>query len=285
MRVCYQLVVYLSFVIGLSCQACFAASEPSLLEKKYTVYSFGVVPQFEQRKSFHIWQPILIELEKRTGFKFALKGSSKIPDFEDSFMVGDFDIAYMNPYHIVSASNIQGYVPLVRDGGRTLNGVLVVRRDSGIENISELEGKTIAFPSPNALGASLLIRAELKKQFDIKFNAKYVQTHSSVYYHVFKKLVDAGGGVVQTLESQKAPINSQLKILYKTASMSPHPIAAHPRVPIEHQIRIKEALLSLESEENGRYLLAKVPIKRMISASMTDYQNIMGWGLGQFYIP
>ena len=35
-------------------------------------YLFGVVPQFEQRKLYAIWDPIIKELEKRTGLDFTL---------------------------------------------------------------------------------------------------------------------------------------------------------------------------------------------------------------------
>ena len=258
----------------------------SILSKDddYTSYSFGVVPQFEQRKTFKIWIPILSELERRTGFHFILKGSSKIPDFEGRFMEGGFDLAYMNPYHLVIASDTQGYIPLIRDGSKTLNGVLVVRRDSGISDISELDGKSMAFPAPNALGASLLIRSELKKTFGIKIIPKYVQTHSSVYLHVMKKLVDVGGGVLQTLESQRPEIRNNLKVLYKTRSMAPHPITIHPRVPVEHQERILEALLAMATDELGGRLFSKIPIKKAVPASLSDYDDVSTWGLDEFYV-
>lgn len=125
------------------------------------VYRIGVVPQFEQRKLFRIWIPILQELEARTGLRFEVVGSELIPDFEKLFLAGEFDFAYMNPYHVVSANNVQGYLPLVCDGSRTLQGILVVRKDSPITSIEELKGQTVAFPSANALGASLLPRSEL----------------------------------------------------------------------------------------------------------------------------
>ena len=121
--------------------------------KQYTV---GIVPQFETNRLYKIWRPILDELEQRTGLRFTLKGSTNIPDFENEFMSGSFDFAYMNPYHIMMASESEGYIPLVRDVGRTLNGVLVVRKDNAIRTVKELNHKKVAFPSPNAVGASLL---------------------------------------------------------------------------------------------------------------------------------
>lgn len=132
------------------------------------VYRFGVVPQFAPRQLANIWVPILKELESRTGLKFKMVGSPNIPKFEISFLAGEFDFAYMNPYHAMLASMQRGYVPLNRDHGRKLSGVLVVKKDDPIGDVKELDGMTISFPAPNALGASLLMRTDLAKIVDIK---------------------------------------------------------------------------------------------------------------------
>jgi phosphonate transport system substrate-binding protein len=61
----------------------------------------------------------------------------------------------MNPYHAIRANKKHGYAPLVRDVGRSLFGIIVVKKDSPIETVSELDGEIVAFPAPNALGAAL----------------------------------------------------------------------------------------------------------------------------------
>ena len=136
-------------------------------------FSFGVVPQFEARHLAAIWQPILEELGARTGYRFDLVGSPRIPAFEASFLAGEFDFAYMNPYHAMLAAEGQGYVPLVRDGAGRLRGILVVRDDSPYRDVADLEGRRIAFPSPNALGASLLMRADLARPVRPRFRARF----------------------------------------------------------------------------------------------------------------
>jgi len=98
-------------------------------------YGFGVVPQFEQRKLFRIWRPVLDEMERRTGLAFHLVGSQKIPKFENKYLEGTYDFAYMNPYHILKVNASQVYLSLVRDGERTLSGILVVQKDSPIQDV------------------------------------------------------------------------------------------------------------------------------------------------------
>jgi phosphonate transport system substrate-binding protein len=247
------------------------------------IYSFGVVPQFEQRKLFHIWRPILDELEHRTDLTFNLQGSPKIPVFEKKYMEGTYDFAYMNPYHILKAHDSQGYLPLVRDGGRMLKGILVVSKESPIKSVQELAGKSVAFPAPNALGASLLIRADLKNLYGVQIHPHYVQTHSSVYLHVALGQYVAGGGVTSTLNAQKPEIREKLRIIYETRPMNPHPISVHPRVSEAHWRRVLKALLEMAQTEKGAALLAKIPMRKAVATSMEDYKPMSSWGLDEFY--
>lgn len=248
------------------------------------IYTIGIVPQFEIRHIRKIWSPILNEIEKNTGYKLKLIGSPTIPDFEKEFNAGNFDFAYMNPYHILLAKKSQGYIPLIRDNGRKLHGILVVRQDSGINSIKDLNGKKIAFPAPNALGASLLMRANLSNEYKVKFRPVYVKTHSSVYLNVVVKQTTAGGGVQKTLNQQRDNIKGALKILHRTPDVAPHPLAAHPRVPVEVREQIKNTFLLLGENVIGRSLLAKIPIKKVGEANMADYTQLKKFNLERFHV-
>jgi phosphonate transport system substrate-binding protein len=259
------------------------ASKNIHAENKH-VYSIGIVPQFEIRHLRKIWNPILREIKKNTGIELKLIGSPTIPDFEKEFNQGRFDFAYMNPYHMLLANESQKYIPLVRDTGRKLHGILVVRKDSDIKSVEDLNGKKIAFPAPNALGASLLMRANLSNDYKIDFDPVYVKTHSSVYLNVIVKQAEAGGGVQKTLKQQKINISSALKILHKTPSVAPHPLAVHPRVPVEVREKITTTLLELGKNPIGRALLAKIPVKKIGHASMDDYTALEKFKLERYYV-
>lgn len=259
----------------------FADTEIPKLKKVYTV---GIVPQFNAQRIIEIWRPILDILEERTGVLLSLRGAPTIPLFEKEFSAGNFDFVYMNPYHVLLANKGQGYSPLVRDVGRSLHGVLVVRNDSVIKNVDELNNKKVAFPAPNALGASLLLRADFEDIFKIKVTPRYVLSHSSVYLNVVLGEADAGGGVQKTLSLQPAEIRQSLRVLYKTRDFSPHPFAVHPRVPKDVQEKIKAELLVLGTTEIGKKLLLEIPMKKIGEASMEDYKPLLKMGLERFYV-
>lgn len=249
-------------------------------EPERAAYSFGVVPQFEQRKLNAVWEPIMAEVSRRTGLRLELVTTLAIDDFEREFVGERFDFVYMNPYHVLKATS---YVPLVADHA-PLRGILVVRRDDPIDALASLEGKVIAFPSPNALGASLLMRAELVRLHHLKFTPLYVNTHSSVYLHVAKGLVAAGGGVEKTLAEQPAAVRDGLRVLHTTRSVPSHPVAAHARVPEADRLKMREALLAMDATPEGRALLAAIPTRKVISVDGAAYEPMRAWGLDAFWV-
>ena len=245
---------------------------------------FGVVPQFDARKIQLIWQPILDALEEQTGIHFELVGSPGIPEFERQFMAGDFDLAYLNPYHLVKANDAQGYVPLVRDIGRMLSGIVVAHKDSTIESVQDLDGKRVAFPAPNALGAALIPRTEFGEHYKIDVQPMYVNSHTSVYLNVVTGQAIAGGGVQKTLHAQSAEIQDALKIIYKTPRVAPHPVAAHPRISIETREKITQAFIQLGHSREDSGLLSPVPIKEVGLATLDDYEPLRQMGLDKYYV-
>jgi phosphonate transport system substrate-binding protein len=276
-----RFIILVSVVLGLS--VCIPAVLPCLYaDAASTVYTFGVVPQFEQRKLHAIWYPIIKELERRTGFDFTLATTLNIQDFEKDFVKGIFDFVYMNPYHVLKANSSQGYIPLVRDKA-PLRGILVVQKDSAIQKIADLNGKVIAFPSPNALGASLLMRADLERLHHIRVEPLYVRSHSSVYLHVAKGLTEAGGGVEKTLQEQDQTIRNSLRVIYTTRDMPSHPVVAHPRVPQALREKVRQALLDMGNTPEGRALLSRIPVRELIPASMDNYREMLGWGLKDYW--
>jgi phosphonate transport system substrate-binding protein len=255
----------------------------SSLFAKQEIYTIGIVPQFDTRHIEKVWRPILDDVEKKTGVKFRIEGSSTIPAFEDQFLRGRFDFAYMNPYHALQAAEAHLYEPLVRDVERKLYGIIVVRKDSGIKKVEDLDGKLIAFPAPNALGASLIPRAEFARDYKIKIKPKYVQSHSSVYLNVILGRAAAGGGVQKSLSQQKESVRNKLQIIHKTPEFAPHPLVVHKRVDKEVREKVLRAFLQLGESEIGRGMLRKIPIMKIGRATLQDYKPIERFGLEEFY--
>lgn len=253
-------------------------SGPLIAGQSLTV---GVVPQFPIKKLHAIWKPILDQLEQDTGYTFIFKSSPDIPTYEKEFLAGQFDIAYMNPYHYLIAAD--DYRPLVRDTGRQLYGIIVVAKESAIQSLVELEGALIALPAPNALGASLMTRAAMSHEYGIHYQTQYVNTHSSVYLNVALGKATAGGGVQKTFNQQPAHIRERLRVLYQTEKVAPHPIVVHKRLSQTMADTIQAALLKMAATQQGAALLSNVPFKQLGTAHPADYEPLRQLNLDTFY--
>lgn len=246
-------------------------------------YSFAVVPQYEQRKLFQIWKPIVDELARRTGLDLRLTTPLTLEEYEANLDKGAFDFVYVNPFHIVMLAQRQPYFPLVHDKS-PLRGIVVVRKDSPIKSPAELNGKTLAIPSYKALGASLLVRADLEQLFGAKVTPVVVKTHSSVYLNVANGLTDAGGGVEKTLQQQEPEVRDLLRVVYTTRNMPSHPVAAHQRVPVAVREKVKRAFLEFAATNAGRAMLAEVPMTEVVPTSISEFLPMQKWGLNAYWV-
>lgn len=235
------------------------------------IYSFSVAPQFERRQLFSIWQPIVDELQRRTGLRFELVTSLSVGEYDKDVKNGVYDFIFVNPYMIPRIEKQPGYQPLIRDSA-PLHGILVVRKDSPLQRVEDLRGKTLAVPSMSALGASLLLRAELDRNFGVKTRPLIAKTHSSVFLHVVNGLADAGGSVQKALFEQDPRIQDSLKVLHQTRGMPSHPVAGHQRVPVKVREQVQQAFLAMSADAQGRALLAEIPMREAVVTTAADYR-------------
>jgi phosphonate transport system substrate-binding protein len=233
----------------------------------------GIVPQQSATALAAAWIPLLSEAAKRAGVKLAFRTASDIPTFEERLKKGEYDIAYMNPYHYTVFSKAPGYRAFAREKDRKLVGIIVVAKDSPLRDMAELTGKPVAFPAPAAFAASILPRAEFDQK-NIPIQAKYVSSHDSVYRGVVQGTFAAGGGIKRTLEAIDPAISSRLRVLASTPAYVPHAFAAHPRVDKTSLDKVAAAFSSLNTDETGRQLLEPLSFKGIEAGQDKDWDEI-----------
>lgn len=126
--------------------------------------TFGIVPQQAASKLAMLWGPVLGYLSGKTGFELVFKTAPNIPEFERRVRAGEYDLAYMNPYHFTVFNRAPGYRAMARQAGARIKGIIVVRRDDTVRDLAGLAGTELAFPAPAAFAATLLPQAELRQQ-------------------------------------------------------------------------------------------------------------------------
>lgn len=260
------------------------AGVPAWAEPGAVSYSIAVVPQFRAEEIHRDWTPVLERLRAATGASFSLRIAADIPAFEESVLAGAPDFAYMNPYHQVMARKAQGYIPLVRDS-KPLTGILVVRKDDPIKSVRELDGKEVAFPAPNAFGASLWIRALLAEREKIRILPAYVKTHSNAFRYAATGKAAAAGGIGVTLVDEPEDLRSTLRVLLETPGVAPHPLSAHPRLPEAVRRLVTETLLGMAQDAAGQAMLKDIQMPAPVRADYArDYQPLEKFGLEKYVV-
>jgi len=249
-----------------------------------TTYNFTVVPQFKPAQLQKEWSPLLERISRETGFKLKLVIPANTLKFEGEISKGTPDFVFLNPYQAVLGMKAHGYIPLLRDK-KPLSGILVVRKDSQYKKLSDLDGATIGFPSPNAFGASLYMRALLTDDQKIKFTPRYLNNHNLVFRHVILGHVAAGGTVNAALNDEEAEVKNQLTILYKTPESASHPIAVNPRVPDQVRKAVVASLMNMQQDVEGRAMLADVRLPNLVDANYkNDYQQLEKLNIEKYFV-
>lgn len=238
-------------------------------------YSFGVVPQQSASKLAELWTPIVLHLSEQTGLQIQFATAPDIPTFEKRLASGEYDFAYMNPYHFTVYHQQPGYQALAKAKNKQIKGIMVVRKDSGITALHQLNQKTLAFPAPAAFAASILTRAHLNK-IGVTFTPKYVSSHDSVYRSVAMGLYPAGGGVIRTFNNIPETIRQQLEVLWTTQGYTPHAFAVHPGVDKADQRIVQQALIEMSNTAGGLTLLESLKLKGLESANNSDWDDVRG---------
>ena len=251
------------------CATCLSATVCTAKDE----YTFGVVPQQAASKLARTWGPILKYLEDKTGNKFRFETAKNIPVFEENLANGTYDFAYMNPHHYVVYHRHSGYEAYARAKGKSIHGIIVVRKDSPIKTIADLNNSVLAFPSPLAFAATLITRSELTSQ-KINVAPRYVSSHDSVYRNVAEGNFVAGGGIIRTFKDAADEVRSKLRILYKTKGYTPHAFAVKPDVPAKVRESVVQAMLAMEKSTTGKELLESLQIRGIVSAKDKDWDDV-----------
>lgn len=234
--------------------------------------TFGIVPQQSASELAERWTPIMAHLSKVTGRTFKFSTARDIPTFERRLAAGEYDFAYMNPYHYTVFHQRPGYTVFARENTK-LVGIVVVRKDSPIHSLAELREQTLAFPGPASFAATILPLAHFRLSH-IPIRTAYVSSHDSVYLSVAKGLYVGGGGVVHTFDALDARLRDQLRILWRTPPYVPHALAVHPRIDAVLVGQVRRALIDLDRSDTGRAMLRRLDWSAVIGASNSDYDAV-----------
>lgn len=236
-------------------------------------YSFGIGPAQSAIELAKRWTPVMQYLSEKSGVHLQFKTAKDIPAYQQQVRQGAYDFIYIIPYYYLLEHKNSGYIAFAREKEGKLFGVLVVKKDSTIQDVSQLNRLTLAFPSASALAATWLPLNMLRDK-GVQVTPQYVNSLDSVYRSVAKGLFVAGGGELRTLGTTDPEIKNQLRVLWTSEGLPPFTFAAHPRVPKDVLAKVQKAMDEMDQNPQGLALLRANNFKGMEITDDADYNDM-----------
>ncbi|MBU3003344.1 phosphate/phosphite/phosphonate ABC transporter substrate-binding protein [Paraglaciecola arctica] len=263
-------MLFISLLIAVPCAV---AAQDKIIAAKQSTLTFAIVPQQSAERLAVLWTPILQFISQQSALDIVFVTAKDIPTFEERLKLGQYDIAYMNPYHYVVFNESAGYNALAKQIDKSIKGVIVAKKGSNIKSIHDLAGQRLAFPAPAAFAATILPQAELHK-LGITYTPTYVSSHDSVYLNVSRGFFPAGGGIQRTLNNMPVETQSMITTIWQSAEYTPHAIATHPTLDVQTREKILAALLNMSNTEEGVKLLKNINFNGFESAADKDWDDV-----------
>lgn len=244
-------------------------------------YVFAVNPLHNPVRLYEIYQPMVDLINTQTGdFRLKLEASYNFAAFERKLATRAVHFALPNPYQTLVAEQTGYRVFAKRGDDENFRGIILVRKDSGIHEVSDLKGATISFPSPTALAATMMPKYFLKKHgLDVERDAHpvYVGSQDSAIMNVYQGLAKAGCswlGPWEQIVREKPEVANVLVVQWITDPLINNSLMVRDDVPEAHWQKLHEILVTFHTNATGLAIMSRMSLTRFDAATSATYNPV-----------
>ena len=191
----------------------------------------GVVSRFAPAITYETYQPLIDYLNRVTPYHFRLRLGGSYEETVDQLASQEVIAAFLGSYIFVQVRDELPIEPLLRplnrDGEPVTRSALIVRRGGPVTEIAELEGRSLALPSPASFSGNWLTRMALREHamsVDDLAQVQFFDYHHTVVFQVLWGRFDAG--VVRESVAQEY-VDKGIDVLLSSPSFSGAPLVIH----------------------------------------------------------
>jgi len=215
----------------------------------------GILPRLGAVELYLMFNPLAEYLSGETGEKVSIVIPKDFAAFKAAIRSGQMDICFANSLIYVQLKKDLDIEPLAlaseRKTGTKFRGIIIARKDSGINTLRDLKGKKLVFVEKDSAGGYIFQMMLLKKSglnitSDIML-LPFAKKHDNVTLAVINGAADAGGLRENDLERTDKKVDlSRLKIIGYTEYFPNWPLFSSPGLQPEIREKIRKALLKLK---------------------------------------
>ncbi len=244
-------------------------------------YVFAIHPLHNPAHLFEVYGPLMDYLNRNIpGTVFRLEASRNYEEYEKKLYARQFDFALPNPYQTLNSLS-RGYHVIAKMGDDyKFTGIILVRRDSGIKQISDLKGKKVSYPAKTALAATMMPQYYFQTHgLDVNRDIEnlYVGSQESSIMNVY--LGDTAAGVTwplpwEAFQKDHPDKARELELKWETAPLINNGVVVRDDVPEQLARRVAQLLDTLHTSDEGKAILARMPLSRFELADDQRYRLI-----------
>lgn len=246
----------------------------------------GLNPEQNIFKQVERYEPLADYLGRKTGVRIGLKVLPRYGNLIDNFEAAGLDGAVFGSFSYSLAHARLGVQVIARperpDGGSTYHGMIIVRKDSGIRAAKDMKGKRLAFVARATAAGYLFPLVFLRKGGvgDIEAFLKEVYfagTHEDVVKDVLNGKADVGAcknTVFARLAADDPRVAKDLVVLDRSPSFPENALALRKGLEAPLKERLKNALLAMHEDPEGRRVLETFGARRFIETTDDDYDVV-----------
>lgn len=215
----------------------------------------GLLPRLSATEMTAMFTPLAEYLGKETGEKVSLVIPKDFDAFKALVASGQIDMGFANPLVYVQLKKNDASLDTLglasEKAGTKFRGIIIVRKDSGIEKLQDLKGKKLIFVEQDSAAGHIFQMLTLNKAgLDVNSDftkLPFAKKHTNVALAVFNKAADAGGIREDDLEKMKAVVDlAQIKVVAYTDYYPNWPLFSTKRMNKTASEKVKAALLKLK---------------------------------------
>lgn len=244
-------------------------------------YIVGIHPLHNPMRLMELYGPIVDYMNTHISTAhFKLEASRNYEEFEKKLYAGHFDFAMPNPYQTLQALK-HGYRIFGKMGDdEVFRGIILVPKDSTVREVTDLKGKKVAYPAQTALAATMMPQYFFQTHgIDVNRDIEniYVGSQESSIMNVLRGHVAAGvtwSVPWQAFSNEHPDIASQLRVQWQTEPLLNNGWVVRNDVPAAITEEFARLLFSLQDSEQGKAILARLPISHFEAANDETYRPV-----------
>lgn len=248
------------------------------------VLRVGLSLVLSPRETLLRYGPLIDYLSRRLNRHVEVVLPRSQTDLLDQLRLGGVHLGFMSSYGYLIAqgeSAVKAVAAPVYDGSPSHRGYILVRRYSGLDQIAHLKGHTFAYTDPLSVTGRLYPEAlvaglgeSVPRFFD---RTIYTTSDDKAIKALDQGLVDgaAVSSIIYNLAVLHEPdLARRLRVIEESVPLGAPPVVVSMHMGSALQEQVREVLLAMADDEEGRKVLAALYVERFVEPDPALYEPV-----------